>query len=161
LLARHPNGFLLYGHPASGKSTLLQSIALRQVENVLRRPQSEKIPIFCPVRLGEPWRNRKISDQLWELVRRYSKLKRERLDQWLGLGRLVVIFDGLDESAQPEVILQGIKELKAAYPNTVLIASCRSNFLSRATSFLDLQLVELLDLTEDETAAFIRLLISA
>jgi hypothetical protein len=51
LLARHPNGFLLYGHPASGKSTLLQSIALRQVENVLRRPQSEKIPIFCPVRL--------------------------------------------------------------------------------------------------------------
>ena len=154
LFERQPSGFLLCGVAGSGKSTLLQAIALKQVENVLRRPQSEKIPIFFPARL---WRDGKISDQVWELARQYSKLKKERFYKWLARGRLVLILDGLDESAQPKVMLQKIRELKARYPDTVLVASCRSHFLPHATPFLDLQTVEMPNLSKDEAEVFIRL----
>ena len=54
LFERQPSGFLLCGVAGSGKSTLLQAIALKQVENVLRRPQSEKID-FLSSETMERW----------------------------------------------------------------------------------------------------------
>lgn len=155
LLEKQPKGFLLCGDPGSGKSTLLQSIAIRQNENVIRRPQSERIPILFPMRL---WTDGTLSDQIWKVARQYSKIKRERFYRWLESGRLVVILDGLDETPQPEVMLAKVKEFRARYPSISLVASCRSYFLSRATSFLDLQTVEVSNLTKDEAAAFLRLL---
>lgn len=154
LFEKQPSGFLLCGVPGSGKSTLLQAIALKQVENVLHHPQSEKIPIFFPARL---WKDGKISDQVWEVARQYSKLKKERFHKWLAQGRLVLILDGLNESAQPKVMLQKIQELKAQYHGTVLVASCRSHFLLHATPFLDLQTVEMPSLSKEEAEVFIRL----
>jgi hypothetical protein len=153
LLERQPKGFLLYGVAGSGKSTLLQTIAIRQNEGVIRRPQSEKIPIFFPMRL---WVDGALSTQLWEVARQYSKLKRKRLERWLESGRLVVILDGLDETQQPKVALARIKEFKAKYPNTSLVTSCRSHFLPHATPFLDLQATEMPNLSKDEAEVFIR-----
>ena len=54
-------------------------------------------------------------------------------------------------------MLQKIRELKARYPDTVLVASCRSHFLPHATPFLDLQTVEMPNLSKDEAEVFIRL----
>jgi len=155
LLKKQPKGFLLYGDPGSGKSTLLQSIAIRQNENAIRHPQSERIPVFFPMGL---WIDGTLSEQIWKVARQYLKLKRRRFYRWLENGKLIVILDGLDESPQPEVTLAKIKDFRAKYPSILLVASCRSHFLSRATSFLDLPTIEMADLTKDETAAFVRLL---
>ena len=155
LFERQPSGFLLYGDAGSGKSTLLQNIALRQSENVIRRPQSEKIPVFFPVRL---WVDGELLVQLWKVAQQYSKLKQKRFERWLESGRLVIILDGIDETPQSKVALAKIKEFKDKYPSTSLVASCRSVFLPQATAFLDLPTAEMRNLSKDETEFFIRLL---
>lgn len=155
LLEKQPKGFLLYGDAGSGKSTLLQSITIEQSLNVIRRPQSERIPILFPMRL---WIDGELPTQFWKVARQYSKLKRERLERWLESGRLVVILDGVDETPQPKVALERIKEFKAKFPNTSLIVSCRSIYLPNATSFLDLPTAEMRNLSKDEAEIFIRLL---
>lgn len=158
LLKEYPSGFLLHGDAGSGKSTLLQSIAIGQNENAIRNPQSEKIPIFFPMRL---WTDGTLSDQIWQVARQYLRLRRRRFYRWLESGKLLVILDGLNESPQPEVTLAKIKDFRAKYPSILLVASCRSHFLSRATSFLDLPTIEITDFTKDEAAAFVRLLRNA
>jgi hypothetical protein len=158
LLKEHPNGFLLHGDAGSGKSTLLQSIAIRQNENAIRNPQSERIPIFFPMRL---WTDGTLSDQIWKVARQYLRLRRRRFYRWLESGKLLVILDGLNESPQPEVALARIRDFRDKYPSILLVASCRSHFLLCATSFLDLPTIEMTDFTKDEAAAYVRLLRNA
>ncbi len=158
LLENHPSGFLLYGDPGCGKTTVLQSIALKQTERVMRHPQNARIPVFFPIR---HWGNGEITDQLWRQASRFSRLKRKRFYQWLSRGKLLVIFDGLDEARDRRRILTGIRELRVAFPKVAVIASCRSYFLSQATQYLDLQTVEVPNYNEYEAAAFIRLLQTA
>jgi len=50
LVEKHPSGFLLYGDPGCGKTTLLQSIALRQTKKAIQQPRNGRIPIFFPSR---------------------------------------------------------------------------------------------------------------
>jgi predicted NACHT family NTPase len=105
LLGKRPKCFLLYGGPGSGKSTTLQRIAIRQIEKLIHHPQSERIPIFLPMRSCT---EDSLYDQMWKLVRRYAKVKQVRFDHWLENGRFVVILDGLDETQHSRATLTRI-----------------------------------------------------
>ena len=155
LLDKYPQGFLLYGDPGCGKSTLLQSIALRQCERVIRKPKGERIPILFPVR---HWTDGNVTDQLWKRASAYSKLGRKRFYRWLSSGKLVVFFYGLDESPQRRFTFEELHMPRTAYPNTPVIVSCRSYYLTQINESLNLPAIEMPSFSQEETAAFIRLL---
>lgn len=157
LLDKYPQGFLLHGAPGCGKSTLLQSIALRQAKCVTRDPKRGRIPVLFPMR---HWADGRVTDQLWKQVCQYSKVRRERFLHWLTRGKIVLIFDGLDESLRRSVIPDELRWLKNAYPQVSIVLSCRSYYLSQINPSLDLPVIGMPELTQDETAAFIRLLYS-
>ncbi len=152
LLEKHTKGFFLSGIGGIGKTTLLQTIALRQNEKTIQYPQRERILVIFPMRLFSNDANT-LTEQIWQTIRQYSKLKRKWFYHWLEKGRLIIIFDGLNETSKPALVLRQIKELKTKYPHVSLIISGRSlpqNF----TSF-DLYKIEMSGLTEDEAKRFV------
>jgi hypothetical protein len=157
LFDRYPEGFLLSGQAGIGKTTLLQSIALKQVSRTIRQPKREKIPVLFPMRFWSDDTN-VLAEQIWKTVRSYSELKRKRFYRWLEISRLIVIIDGLNEATKPDLALEALKMFKAKYPNISLIVSCRSHFLERDLTFLGLQTFEMPGLTKEDRAKFMRLL---
>lgn len=152
LFERYSRYILLFGVAGCGKSTLLQSIALKQIERVKRQPQSQ-LPIILPMR---QWSSGEITNQLWQAFHGFSKANQKKFCKWLHQGRFIVMFDGLDESQEPKLMLMEIKEFKDRYPNIPILASCRSGFLTDANSMLKFQPVELSNLSNAEAAEFIR-----
>ena len=157
LLERCSGDILLYGVAGCGKSTLLQSIALKQTERVKRQPQSQ-LPIILPMR---QWSKGEITSQLWQAFHGFSKANQKKFHKWLHQGRFMVMFDGLDESQEPKLMLREIKEFKSRHPNIPVLASCRSSFLADAESMLGFQSVELSSLSNAEAAEFIRRLMES
>jgi|GEM_PF-1634746 len=157
LLERYSGDILLHGVGGCGKSTLLQSIALKQAERIKRQPQSQ-IPIILPMRI---WSRGEITNQLWEAFHGFSKANRKKFYEWLYQGRFIVMFDGLDESREPKLMLMEIKEFKNRYPRIPVLASCRSSFLAEAEPMLGFQSLELSSLSNAEAAEFIRRLMES
>mgnify|MGYP000046403802 CR=1 FL=1 len=154
LLERYSGDILLYGVGGCGKSTFLQSIALKQAERVKRQPRS-KIPIILPMR---QWSSGEINNQLWKAFHGFSKANPQKFHKWLYQGRFIIMLDGLDESQEPKLMLMEIKEFKNRYPNIPVLASCRSIFLADAEPMLGFQSIELSSLSNAEAAEFIRTL---
>jgi NACHT domain len=153
LLDEYSQGFILYGEPGSGKSTLVQAIATRQAEEALRRPKKEQIPIFFRV---AQWTEGNLSQQLWGEVSRFSRVPRRIFDGWLAKGRALIILDGIDEWTfeQPEeMVFREIVAFKALYPETALIVTSRDRFLyewTEAFNNLRLPKVKLPEPTTEE-----------
>lgn len=138
LLSQHPNGFILIGDAGTGKSTLLQAIVGKQTKNLLHRPRQGPIPLLYPMRL---WTDGDLLDHLWSEIRQYAPLKRRVFDRWLENGRLLLIFDGINENVRPELALNEIINIRKQYPQTAVIVSSRTLFATRAVKdFEDLGL---------------------
>ncbi len=145
---------MLYGDAGSGKSTLLQRIAAKQAKGVIRHPRRERIPILFPMRL---WSDSNLLEQVWQEMCRYSPVRRRMFDRWLAKGRVLVIFDGLNESLKPELVIREIKNLRNRYPNISLIVSFRTSLLSglpAVSDYLDLPKIEMPDMTKEEAEKF-------
>ena len=151
LIESHPGNLILYGVGGIGKSTLFQSIALRQAERVKQKPQS-KIPIIFPMRF---WSRDEIANQLWQTFRGFSKMKSKKFHKWLQQGRFIIMLDALDESSESSSMLQDIRRFSDVYPKITVLATCRSNFLPNAKSILGFPVMELLGMSEIEARELI------
>ena len=148
-LAAHPRMVIL-GDPGSGKTTLLRYMALLyardvadgtgQVEQKLGLPESQKLPIFIPLRqlgryLGEHHPREDGTEGPLVVLRFLAQmLQNENIaaggtffDPWLE-GGAVILFDGLDEVADPDLrrrVSRLVDAFTRAYPRNRYVVTSR------------------------------------
>lgn len=122
-LASHPR-LVVLGDPGSGKTTLLRYLALiyardlaegsRQVQARLGSAEPRRLPILLPFRQigqflqsrpdeGTEGHARLLEFLLAALASERIELPRDFFDSWLTQGEAVILLDGLDEVASPDV----------------------------------------------------------
>lgn len=129
LLDKSSKGFILWGVPGLGKSVLVQVLATKQAEKVIRRPTKEFIPLILPMRewkLNVHLNERRLSEQLWRKMFEYTPMSRDRFNRWLSRKRLLIILDGLDEvGADLPDALREIEDFRKSYAGIPVIISTR------------------------------------
>ena len=122
---------VILGDPGSGKSTLLQYIALNWARTPLNNVISQPIPLLIELRT---YKRDRISGQCKDFVEFFHKgsvicrLNQHQLHEQLKAGKVLVMFDGLDEvfdPAQREEVITDIHRFTNDYPNVRVIVTSR------------------------------------
>jgi hypothetical protein len=123
LLDKHPGGFLVHGVAGIGKTTLVQTIALKYAKNLAVNPKGKLIPVLIPVR---NWRIGNIVEQIYKEIDKFYPVRTKVLRDWLRNKPMLLIFDGLDEHSNPETVMMEIETLRKLASNFVVIATSRT-----------------------------------
>jgi predicted NACHT family NTPase len=122
---------VILGDPGSGKSTLLQYIALNWARTPLNNVISQPIPLLIELR---SYSRDRISGQCKDFLEFFHKgsvicrLNQHELHERLKAGKVLVMFDGLDEvfaPAQREEVITDIHRFTNDYPNVRVIVTSR------------------------------------
>jgi hypothetical protein len=151
--AKMEHGFILVGGPGTGKSTLLHRIVLSAAAEAARRPGAARIPILVSAR---DWRGGDVEDTLFETMRSYHHVSACTFRKALRKGRLLCVFDSIDEALEPRKRIEAIKELRRRYPRNAVILSSRP-FPDASLDMLELEQVEAPLLSADEAARLLEL----
>lgn len=125
---------VLTGHPGAGKSTFVRHLQYQfAIDSVAPVPT---VILKCREYFARAW-NRGISEYLTEIVASQYNLSTTRadIDDLLTMGRLVCIFDGLDEIAQVpsrNEMVQRIQSFAGQNPATSILVASRSIGYHRA-----------------------------
>ncbi|HEV7893596.1 MAG TPA: hypothetical protein VGP08_23480 [Pyrinomonadaceae bacterium] len=120
LMANRERGCVLTGH--GGKSVQLQRLASRQLSEVLRRPKGARVPVLVPV---HKWDEGDAVDVLRATMQSYAPVSDRIFFRLLKRGRLLCIFDGLDDSLTPRETVGMLRGFHESHPSTPLIVSTR------------------------------------
>ncbi|HVF45075.1 MAG TPA: hypothetical protein VM936_18765 [Pyrinomonadaceae bacterium] len=120
LMANRGRGCVLTGH--AGKSVQLQRLASRQLSEVLRRPRGARVPVLVPV---HKWDEGDAVDVLRATMQSYAPVSDRIFFRLLKRGRLLCIFDGLDDSLTPRETVGMLQGFHESHPSTPLIVSTR------------------------------------
>jgi len=143
LLEKLPNGFFLTGLGGMGKTTLVQTIAIKQSEQLIIKPKGKMIPVLIPVR---NWQSGNIVEQIYKEIDKFYPVRVKVLQNWLRNKPMLIIFDGLDEHPSPDTVMAEIETLRKIAPNFIVIVTSRS--MSKNS---ELPQVALQGFTEQET----------
>lgn len=169
LLNAYPR-LLLTGEDGAGKTLALQHHALEIARAAsMRRIMSGRqiVPIIVPLAryaLAEPAADGIRLGQLADVLRQYgARMLAAQLPHLLRRGRVMLLFDGLDElsAGQAQDIIKELNiALRQRYRNVRVIITCRSavldDFVEHLPLLKHLPQVALLPLTPDEVRSVIR-----
>jgi predicted NACHT family NTPase len=122
---------VILGDPGSGKSTLLQYIALNWARTPLNSVISQPIPLLIELRTYIRDRDSGQCKDFLEFFHKGSvicRLNQHELDERLKAGKVLVMFDGLDEVFDPakrEEVITDIHRFTNDYPNVRVIVTSR------------------------------------
>lgn len=150
---KRSRGIVLIGVPGLGKTTLLHRLIRTQAKDVLKSPRKALVPVLVPV--GR-WNDGEIADVLRASVQDYYPIKERNFRRLLKRGRLLCVFDGVDELLNTTEIIEKLKGFRAEYPRNVLIISSRPLGYD-AFEELGLERFEIPPLTEGELNKLIKL----
>jgi predicted NACHT family NTPase len=125
------NYIVILGDPGSGKSTLLQYIALNWARTPLNNVISQPIPLLIELRTYIRDRNSGQCQDFLEFFHKGSvicRLNQRELHEQLKAGKVLVMFDGLDEvfdPAQRDEAITDIHRFTNDYPNVRVIVTSR------------------------------------
>jgi predicted NACHT family NTPase len=122
---------VILGDPGSGKSMLLQYIALNWARTPLNNVISQPIPLLIELRSYSRDRNSGQCKDFLEFFHKGSvicRLNQHQLHEQLKAGKVLVMFDGLDEvfdPAQRDEVITDIHRFTNDYPNVRVIVTSR------------------------------------
>jgi predicted NACHT family NTPase len=122
---------VILGDPGSGKSTLLQYIALNWARTPLSSVIEQPIPLLIELRTYKRDRNSGQCKDFLEFFHKGSvicRLNQHELHERLKAGKVLVMFDGLDEVFDPvqrEEVITDIHRFTNDYPNIRVIVTSR------------------------------------
>jgi predicted NACHT family NTPase len=122
---------VILGDPGSGKSTLLQYIALNWARTPLNNVISQPIPLLIELRTYKRDRTSGQCKDFLEFFHNGSvicRLNQHELHEQLKAGKVLVMFDGLDEVFDPvqrEEVITDIHRFTNDYPNVRVIVTSR------------------------------------
>jgi len=123
---------VILGDPGSGKSTLLQYIALNWARTPLNNVISQPIPLLIELRSYKRDRTSGQCKDFLEFFHQGSvicRLNQHQLHEQLKAGKVLVMFDGLDEVFDPlqrDEVITDIHRFTNDYPNVRVIVTSRS-----------------------------------
>jgi predicted NACHT family NTPase len=123
---------VILGDPGSGKSTLLQYIALNWARTPLNNVISQPIPLLIELRSYSRDRTSGQCKDFLEFFHQGSvicRLNQHQLHEQLKAGKVLVMFDGLDEVFDPlqrDEVITDIHRFTNDYPNVRVIVTSRS-----------------------------------
>ncbi len=150
LLGKYPDGFFIYGVGGIGKTTLVQTIAVKCSEQLIIKPNGKMIPVLIPVR---NWRSGNIVEQIYKEIEKFYPVRTKVLQNWIRNKPMLLIFDGLDEHPSPETVIMEIETLRKLSKNLTVIVTSRT--ISKQS---ELDKVGLSGLTDQETKKQIELI---
>ncbi|NEP22873.1 HEAT repeat domain-containing protein [Moorena sp. SIO3I6] len=123
---------VVLGDPGSGKSTLLHYLALKWARTDLTTDSSLRIPLLIELRTYIRNRDNGQCQNFLEFCHQSSgaicHLNQHHLDQQLKAGKVLVMFDGLDEVFEPgkrEDVITDIHRFTNKYPKVRVIVTSR------------------------------------
>lgn len=122
---------VILGDPGSGKSSLLQYLALAWAKKTTTERYQERLPLFAELRLYGDDKERGNCKGLLDFFHQgntFCHLDRQELDRELKAGHAIALFDGLDEVFDPKLrseITNDIYRFSTDYPNVQIIVSSR------------------------------------
>jgi predicted NACHT family NTPase len=122
---------VILGDPGSGKSSLLQYLALTWAKKTTTERYQERLPLFAELRLYGDDKERGNCKGLLDFFHQgntFCHLDRQELDRELKAGQVIALFDGLDEVFDPKLrseITTDIYRFSTNYPNVQIIVSSR------------------------------------
>ena len=123
---------VILGDPGSGKSSLVQYLALQWAEQPIENLNSQPIPLLIELRKYLQDCNSQECSDFLDFFHQGSNcicnVNRELLESWLIAGSAFVIFDGLDEVFEPEKREQTVVEIvnfTQRYPRVRVLVTSR------------------------------------
>ncbi|MEM8720535.1 MAG: NACHT domain-containing protein [Cyanobacteria bacterium P01_G01_bin.39] len=143
------------GNPGAGKSTFLRRVGLEAIKGRKGNYQHDYIPVMVELKQFNKGSVDLVSAIANELAYFNFPDKKQAAEDYLKQGKLLLLFDGLDEvpQAYAEEVQDRIDKLKTQYSHNRFILSCRvAAYKSSMTGFTT---VELADFDEEQIEKFI------
>jgi hypothetical protein len=139
-------GGVINGREGSGKTTLLHRAVLKRANDLMTDPRTGRVPVLVS---GVRWEKGGAEDALFETMRSYYAVSGRVFRKLLAKGRILGVFDGIDESPDPAARFDAVRDFLQNHPGNRVVLSTRSPLDDRAKD-LGLKSVEVPVLNDEE-----------